>query len=58
MYRNILEIALKGLALAMGVTVIVLGALKTLDMQSGIAMLGLGLTALTLADFRKLKART
>ena len=52
MYKNITKIALKGLALAMGVAVIVLGTLKALDINSGVSMLGFGLTALALANFQ------
>lgn len=49
MYKKIIKIALKGTALAMGVAVIV----KTLDINSGVSMLGLGLTALALANFQE-----
>jgi hypothetical protein len=52
MYKNISEIALKGVAMAMGVAVIVLGTLNTLEVQTGIVMLGFGLTALALASFQ------
>ena len=52
MYKNITKIALKGIALAMGVAVIVMGTLKTLDMAAGVSMLGIGLTALALANFQ------
>ena len=53
MIKNITRIALKGIAMAMGVAVIVLNTLKTLDINSGISMLGLGLTALALANFQE-----
>jgi hypothetical protein len=53
MYKNITKIALKGIALAMGVAVIVLGTLKTLDVNTGVSMLGMGLTALALANFQE-----
>jgi hypothetical protein len=53
MYKNITKIALKGTALAMGVAVIVLGTLNTLDANTGISMLGIGLTALALASFQE-----
>ena len=53
MIKNITKIALKGIALAMGVAVIVLGTLKTLDINSGVFMLGFGLTALSLANFQE-----
>ena len=52
MYKNITKIALKGIALAMGVAVIVMGTLKTLDISAGVSMLGMGLTALALANFQ------
>ncbi|GER80098.1 MAG TPA: hypothetical protein PKC99_15320 [Anaerolineales bacterium] len=53
MYKNIIKIALKGIALAMGVAVIVLSTLKTLDVKNGVSMLGMGLTALALANFQE-----
>jgi hypothetical protein len=34
MYKNITKIALKAIALAMGVAVLVLGSLKTLDVNT------------------------
>jgi hypothetical protein len=37
----------------MGVAVIVMSALKTLDVMAGISMLGLDLTALALANFQE-----
>jgi hypothetical protein len=53
MYKNITKIALNGIALAMGIAVMVLGTLKTLDVSTGISMLGMGLTALALASFQE-----
>lgn len=53
MYKNIAKIALKGIAMAMGVAVIVMSTLKTLDSATGVSMLGMGLTALTLAYFQE-----
>ena len=53
MNKNITKIALKGIAMAMGVAVIVLSTLKTLDVSSGVSMLGMGLTALALANFQE-----
>ena len=50
MYKNITRIALKGIALAMGVAVMVQSTLKTLDVAAGVSMLGFGLTALVLAN--------
>ena len=53
MYKNITKIALKGIAMAMGVAVIVMGTLKTLDVNTGVSLLGFGLTALALANFQE-----
>lgn len=53
MYKNITKIALKGIAMAMGVAVIVMSTLKTLDINTGISILGMGLTALALANFQE-----
>jgi hypothetical protein len=52
-YKNIIKIALKGIALAMGVAVIVLGILKTLSVTDGVSRLGFRLTALALASFQE-----
>lgn len=52
MWTNITKIALKGIALAMGVAIIVLGSLKALDINTAVSMLGFGLTALALANFQ------
>ena len=53
MIKNITKIALKGIAMAMGVAVIVMSTLKTLDINSGVSMLGIGLAALSLANFQE-----
>lgn len=53
MYKNVTKIALKGIALAMGIAVIVLTTLETLDVLTGVSMLGIGLTALALANFQE-----
>jgi hypothetical protein len=53
MNKNITKIALKGIALAMGVAVIVMSTLKTLDVSAGISMLDMGLTALALANLQE-----
>jgi hypothetical protein len=53
MNKNITKIALKGIAMAMGVAVIVLSTLKALDINSGVSMLGVGLTALALVSFQE-----
>ena len=53
MYKNVTRIALKGVALAMGIAVIVMNTLKTLDILTGVSMLGMGLAALALANFQE-----
>ncbi len=53
MFKKITKIALKGIAMAMGVAVIVMSTLKTLDINAGVSMLGMGLTALALANFQE-----
>ena len=53
MNKNITKIALKGIAMAMGVAVIVMSTLKTLDVNSGVSMLGIGLAALALANLQE-----
>jgi hypothetical protein len=53
MYKKITKIAFKGIALAMGVAVIVLSTLKSLSITDGISMLGFGLVALTFANFQE-----
>ncbi len=52
MYKNITKIALRGTTLAMGVAVLVMSTLKTLDIHTGVAMLGLGLASLALANLQ------
>ncbi len=53
MNKGIVSLALKGIALAMGVAVIVLHTLGTLDAGNGVNLLGIGLFALALAALRK-----
>ena len=53
MYKSITKIALKGVALAMGIAVIVISTLKTLELSNGVSLLGLGLAALTLASLQE-----
>jgi hypothetical protein len=52
MYKKISKIALKGIALAMGIAVIVMSTLKTLDVSDGVSMLGMGLAALALSNLQ------
>ena len=53
MNKNIFPIALKGIAVAMGVAVIVMNILGTLATGSALSLLGLGLTALAIAALQK-----
>ncbi len=53
MYKQITKIALKGIAIAMGIAVIVMSTLDTLELSNGVAMLGLGLAALALAGLQE-----
>lgn len=50
--RSIVDLILKALPLAMGAAVVVLPALKALDAESGIAMLGIGLFCVSLSHFK------
>jgi len=58
MIKNITGTALKGIALAMGVAVIVMSALKTLDIIASVSLLGIGLVALALANFQESKNKS
>ncbi len=53
MFRQILRLTLKGVALAMGVAVVVTSGLDTLDSGSAFAMLGIGLAALALLSLQE-----
>jgi hypothetical protein len=53
MNKQIFSIALKGIAVAMGVAVIVLNTLGTLNTDTGITLLSLGLTALAIVSLQK-----
>jgi hypothetical protein len=53
MNKNIVSIALRGVAVAMGVAVIILNILGTLNTSSAINMLGIGLAALAIAALQK-----
>jgi hypothetical protein len=53
MCKKISKIALKGIAFAMGVAVIVMSTLKTLDINAGVHRLSFGLAALALAFFQE-----
>jgi hypothetical protein len=49
--RGTVRVALKGVALAMGVAVLVLGILNALPTNAAVSLLGVGLTALALETF-------
>lgn len=53
MNKNIISIALKGVALAMGVAVIVINILGSLTANTAINLLGIGLVALALEALQK-----
>ena len=53
MNKSIVSIALKGIAVAMGVAVIVLNILGTLNAGNGVNLLAIGLTALALAAVQR-----
>ena len=53
MNKNIVSIALKGIAVAMGVAVIVLNILGTLNANTAVTLLGIGLAALAIAALQK-----
>lgn len=50
---EIVEVAFKGVALAMGIAVVVLSIMKQIEMESAIIMLGIGLTSLAITTFPK-----
>lgn len=53
MKKNVLDTALKAVALGMGVAVIVLNTLSSLTVENGVAFLGIGLTCLAIAALQK-----
>jgi hypothetical protein len=53
MSKQIFSTALKGIALAMSVAVIVLNTVGTLTIAAAIALLSMGLTALAMAALQK-----
>lgn len=50
-YTRLVHTVLRGVGAAMGVAVAVLSAMKQLDIQSGMGMLGIGLACLGIAAF-------
>ena len=49
--EKIIDIALKAVALAMGIAVVVLSVLDKIEMKSAISMLGIGLACLAITQF-------
>ena len=49
--KKIANLTLKGVALAMGIAVIVLGKLGAIDLHSSMTMIAVGLTTLTISLF-------
>ena len=50
---EIVNIALKGIALAMGIVVVVLSCIGNIGTNEAVSMLGIGLTCLAIAQFSK-----
>ena len=50
---EIIDIAFKGVALAMGIAVVVLSVMKQIEMESAMTMLGIGLTSLAVSSLTK-----
>lgn len=53
MYKNLLDTIFKGIALAMGVAVVVLNTLGSLNTTSAFTFLGIGLALLALVEMQK-----
>ena len=50
---EIVDVAFKGVALAMGIAVVVLSIMKQIEMESAMTMLGIGLTSLAISSLSK-----
>ena len=50
---EIVNIALKGIAMAMGIVVVVLSCIGNIGTNEAVSMLGIGLTCLAIAQFSK-----
>lgn len=50
---EIVDLAFKGVALAMGIAVVILSIMKQIEMESAITMLGIGLTCLAISSLSK-----
>ncbi len=55
MNKNLFEIVCKAVALGMGIVVIVLNILGDPPVNTGVSLLGIGVTALALSGLEKLK---
>lgn len=58
MTRNISKIVLKGIAFAIGMVVIVMSTLETLDNIAGVSMLGMGLARSPIFKTREVPVKT
>lgn len=56
-WEPLVSLILKALSLAMGIGVVVLSILKKIDLYSGLAMLGIGLTGVSLSLLREKEDR-
>ena len=52
-FSPMINMIMRGVALAMGIAVVVLSILKKLDVSSGVGMLGIGLACLATSSFTK-----
>lgn len=52
---EIIDVAFKGVALAMGIAVVVLSIMKQIEIESAITMLGIGLTSIAISSLSKKK---
>lgn len=50
---EIIDVAFKGVALAMGIAVVVFSIMKKIETESAIAMLGIGLTSIAISSLSK-----
>lgn len=52
-FEKIVPLVLKGVALAMGIAVIVLSSMNKIQLHSAVSMLGIGLACLAAAQFSR-----
>ena len=53
--EEIVDVAFRGVALAMGIGVVVLSVMKQIEMEAAVTMLGIGLASLAIVSFPKNK---